>query len=146
MLNLTTYLVIRVSLMDKLNPIEEINKVLNKNPYCWFGKYGEPLKSILHTDLSEKNYVLCLVYRNGAKYEMNSYKVLEISGAPKLTKSNHPLYYKSFIGRIKSFVKITSLIGPQPALEDLYLKKSLNSILKALQKSVRGHFICASKK
>ena len=146
MLNLTTYLVVRVSLMDGVNPINEINYVLNKNPYCWFGKYGEPLKSILHTDLSEKNYVLCLVYRNGSKYEMNSYKVHEISGNPKLTKSNHPLYYTSFISRIKSFIKITPLIGPQPALEDLYLKKSLNSISKALQKSVRGHFVCASKK
>lgn len=141
------FIVIRVGLQDSVDPIEEVDKVIDKLGYCWFGKYGEPLnQSLAERVATLKDVAICLIYREKAKsYRMRVYGAIEVSARPKLPKNSYPTYYASFMNRIGTFIHLVPYIGEAPAMSDLYVKSSLNKLADALHKSVRGHFVCMRK-
>lgn len=138
------FIVVRVGLQDNVDPINEVDKVIKKKGFCWFGKYGESLHSTLVDRVfNEKDVAICLVYKSKqGGYQMKTYFAEEVSPNPKLTKNSYPAYYKYFMSRIGTFVRLSPYTETAPTINDLYVKSSLNKLASSLQKSIRGHFIC----
>lgn len=142
-MTINLYLVVRVSLMDNLDPIAEVDKVLEKNGFCWFGKYGEPLSPELKARVSTANDVaVCLLFKDDSGYVMKTYAIEEVDMAPSLKRGTYPKYYDKFMDRIGTFLKVSELKSAQPSIDDLYVHSSLNKLRNSLRKSVRGHFLC----
>lgn len=140
------HLVVRVSMLDGVDPIDEVDRVLTKMGFCWFAKYGQPIHGPLLYRLEEEaDVALTLVYKNVNGYKLASYHIEEISSSPKLETGTFPPYYVKFLNRVGSFIKITELRGPQPGTDDLEVRSSLNTLTKALRTSMRGYFICRPK-
>lgn len=141
------FVVIRVGLQDGVNPVEEVEKIIATNDFCWFGKYGEPLNQTLQSRVAEKKDVmLCLVYKSLHGYNISSYKIEEVSKRPMLLAGSYPDYYSKFIDRIGTFIKISKVKSEHPTIDDLYVKSSLNKLSLALRDSMRGHFVCKSNR
>lgn len=142
----TVFIVVRVGLQDNVNPIDEVDNVIGKMGYCWFGKYGEPLNQTLFERVqNNKDVAICLIYKSKTGgYRMKTYFAEEVSANPVLVKNSYPAYYSSFMRRISTFVKLSPYKGVSPTINDLYVKSSLNNLVNSLRKSIRGHFVCMS--
>jgi hypothetical protein len=140
------FIVIRVGLQDNVDPIDEVDNVIEKMGYCWFGKYGEPLhQTLIERVPNKKDVAICLIYKSKTTgYRMKTYFAEEVSANPVLPKNSYPAYYSTFMNRIGTFVKVSPYKGVSPTINDLYVKSSLNKLASSLQKSIRGHFVCMS--
>ena len=142
----STFLVVRVGLQDGVNPVEEVDKVMKVNKSCWFAKYGEPLnKSISERILEKKDVALSLVHKTAQGYQIRSYRIDQIEVAPSLAGGTYPAYYDTQKNRVGAYIKISELPEPQPLVDDLVVKSSVNKLSLALRGSMRGHFICRVK-
>lgn len=133
-------------MLDGLDPIDEVEKVLNEKKFCWFAKYGQSIRGRIIDRLeSHEDVALTLVYKNSNGYKLASYHIEEVASSPKLIDGTYPAYYLSFLHRVGSFIRITKLKGIQPETEDLEVRSSLNNLKTALRTSMRGYFVCRPK-
>jgi hypothetical protein len=140
---ITTFLVIRVGLQDGVNPVEEVEKVIAVKKTCWFAKYGEPLsKGISARILEKKDVALSLVHKTLHGYQIRSYCINRIEVSPSLIVGTYPAYYDAQKNRVGAYIEISQFLEPQPLVDDLVVKSSLNKLPLALRGSMRGHFIC----
>lgn len=145
-MNKTEYYVVRISKMDDVDPIAEINAVIEKSDSCWFGKYGQPMGKRFASEVNDgiENVVLIVVYndlveKTGYIYEV--YKCKEVSGVKPKSK-NYPKYYEKFMGRISTWMRLEKYKKDNILLENLYVRSSAQSIFFSLNKSMRGVFRC----
>jgi hypothetical protein len=142
-----TYIVLRVGLQDNVNPIEEVEKIINEIGFCWFAKYGEKLSSSLQERIEKYNDVaICLVHKEKDSYKFRVYNAQEISLTPTLVKGTYPEYYSHFMNRVGMFIKISPFKDGVITIDDLVVSSSYLDLKTALQKSMRGHFNCKLKK
>lgn len=133
-------------MLDGFDPIDEVGKILGEKSFCWFAKYGQPIRGqIIERFEAHADVALTLVYKNPKGYKLQSYHVEEFCDLPNMEAGTYPAYYNSFLHRVGTFVKITELRGVQPSTDDLEVKSSCNSLTKALRTSMRGYFVCRPK-
>lgn len=139
---MSTYLVIRCSGLDGVNPVDEVDRVIDRCGFCWFGKYGQPINSIGN---KLKTGQLQVVLAGGSKIDMVGtgalYSLLTWSFSPP-SPEHYPTYYASKLGRISTWLKLQRAEQPVIATNDLVIKSSLLPLAKALNDSMRGHFWC----
>jgi hypothetical protein len=141
------FLVVRCSHLDGFDPIDEVDSILAKKGWVWFGKYGEPLNKGLPAEIEEgeRRIFVVLVERQKAAlggYKFALYRLAELSKSEPAGQSEYPAYYRSFIGRIGHWVKLTPYDGPKVELKDLLVRSSSQKLPNSLYHSMRGHFIC----
>ena len=136
-----SYLVVRVSKLDSVDPIAEINRVIDKEGASWFGKYGRPIKMLKLDELCPP--VLVLVIRNQKHYESATYEI--IGQSRRTPKSGmFPDYYKSVLRRISSWFKIKHT-EKSVEINDLIVKSSGQTLAEALHGSMSAHFLCIDR-
>lgn len=140
--------VIRCSLLDGFNPIEEIDRVLEAKGCAWFGKYGQSLGLGIQATVADqqKSSLAVLVYKSksesGGAYVFRVYraKKVAIGEAPK--SGTFPAYYEKFLNRIGSWILLEEYVGPPIELHEIKTRSSAQPVLMSLSRSMRGHFSC----
>ena len=136
--------VIRVSLIDGIDPLEEIDKLIKSKGCCWFGKYGRALaESRLETRKDDENLFAILLYKNkdgnDSGYTTRTYKV-EAHQRRLPKKGPYPRYYKSKLMRIGQWFKFRR--AKQLPLSKVYGKSSFSPITRSLHYSMAPFFYC----
>lgn len=137
----TTYLVIRCSNLDGVNPIQEVDQVIDRLGFCWFGKYGQPIAKVAR----QSKHDLKVVLTGGPKLGMQGRgAVYELRGCSFVTPSqdHYPAYYADKLGRIGTWLKLERTSQANIATGELMIKSSRQPLAKALTDSMRGHFWC----
>lgn len=138
---MATFLVIRCSNLDGVNPIEEVDQVIDRLGFCWFGKYGQPIGSIASQAKGDLKVVLTGgskigVQGTGAVYELRGW-----SFAPPLVE-HYPQCYANKLSRIGTWLKLERTTETTISTGELIIKSSLQPLPKVLSDSMRGHFWC----
>jgi hypothetical protein len=139
---MTTFLVIRCSNIDGVNPIEEVDHVIGRLGYCWFGKYGQPILSIERKFSSNVRVVLAGGVKMGMKGTGALYELRDWSFSTPPAKE-YPPYYKSKLSRIGTWLKLERAKEADIATSDLIVKSSRQALSKVLSDSMGGYFWCA---
>lgn len=137
------FLVVRVSFLDGVDPIDEIEKILLNNDFSWFAKYGQPIVGpVLNRWRDFNDVALSIVYKTSTGYRMASYQIDEITETPDLKNGTYPPYYNAFLRRVKTYIKISRLNAEPPTTDELSVRSSSNKLTVALRTSMRGYFVC----
>lgn len=141
---------IRTGNLDNKNPIDEVDIVLDLLGHCWFGKYGTPLSSKLPSKLacSPDKYLAMLVYNdNGAPagYQYKFYRLIDVAFSPPLDKS-FPRYYEGNQLKFGSWLKLQKFEQLSYDISDIIVLSSQMPIRFALKNSMRGHFLCITRR
>lgn len=134
-----TALIIRVSDLDNLNPITEIDRVIDAYGYCWFGKYGRPVSSASLGKRSSK--VLFIANRMGNKYTFKPFKICDAQRMPPSDRV-YPSYYNPIIRRISTWFKLTPHNSGNFSIDDFIVSSTRSPLQEALRNSMSSHFIC----
>jgi len=137
------FLVVNCGNDNEYNAATEIDKIINKNGFGWFAKYGNPIKfSKLYLDYPDDEIVLCLsIFING-QHRIYPYSIMEISDTFMGTEGSYPEYYKQKIHNIKTWIKVKKYTGEKINYEDLVVKSSLKKLSESIRKSMSGYIIC----
>lgn len=137
-------LAIRCSSMDRVNPITELDRVIDNIGWGWFGKYGQPIPE---TSIRKKGEIFVVLVGN-YKVRVNGtgahYKLEETSSAPPSQTSHYPAYYADKLDRIGSWLKLAPAAPPDVDLSTLLVRSSRQPLRRALNNSMRGHFWCTT--
>jgi hypothetical protein len=142
------YLVIRYGLIDDVDPVAELEKVIALQGKAWFGKYGQPLNLQLALSVREKRENVVVVFvRKGFTskdngYVVNTYNLLSIGRTTPTNKAEYPEYYSKKISYISSWLELTPYAGREIKLATLVTQSSQRPLSESLAKSMRGHFLC----
>lgn len=140
------FVAVRVSLMDGIDPVDEIKKVLIDDDTCWFGKYGERLSTSLleSVNAKEKAHYICLVRRDSKQklYTYEAFDLVEMARRKDPRTKNQPAYYKNIQHRISTWIRVRPYSGPRFEINDLIVRSSAQSLTRSLNRSMRGHFLC----
>jgi uncharacterized membrane protein len=135
--------------MDDVDPLEAIDKVIAEVGYCWFGKYGRPIRaaSIEPTKKYPESLAVLTMYvptKGGhpAKRVSRTFKIVEITTRFPTDKA-YPKYYKKVLGRISTWIKLE--VATQLKLEELYTKSSSMPVSTSLANSMAAHFLVRRK-
>lgn len=140
---MNTFLVIRCSNLDGVNPITEVNEVIARLGYCWFGKYGQPLSKTGATKTDPLRGVVLVGNSTVAAPGRGSLYVLGgWSFSKPSNPGGYPAYYEKKLGRISTWVKLIRADTSEVSISDLQVKSSLQPLARALSDSMRGHFWC----
>ncbi|UVC08671.1 hypothetical protein IHQ71_26675 [Rhizobium sp. TH2] len=132
-------LVIRVSKMDGVDPVEEIQKVIDKKGHCWFGKYGRLIGVKAFGKAVSKNIVI--ISKEGRTYKPYLFRR---SAVQRTIPEDccYPLYYNEFLRRISFWMKLRALPPYELDLADLQIVSSKMPLREMLGQAMSGHFIC----
>jgi hypothetical protein len=140
------FLVVRCSNIDGVNPVEEVNGVIARIGYCWFGKYGNPIAPLRKTATDGCYAVLAPppAMRDGRALPV--YRLTALTKQQPQNANEYPEYYEKIMHRIGSWLRLE--LAPQPLidLDELTVKSSLQPLKHALNGSMRGHFWCFRKR
>lgn len=145
----TTFLVIRTGKLDEEDAIREVESIIERHGFCWFGKYGQPLNKKLKDDVasSKKKFVVTLVQKDQegeGGYRHQSFNLVDVTaGKPK--DGVYPEYYRRVMRRIHTWFRLQKYSGKRVLLSDLVVKSSISPVLRSLRDSMRGHFVCYSR-
>lgn len=137
-------LVIRCSLIDGVDPIEELRGVIAVHGFAWFGKYGVPVKSFKPD--ADGSYPLVLLVGN-SKFTMGGglgilYNATKCMFIPPMNEPAFPNYYLRYMDRISTWFRLQPESTPPIDLSELSVISSRQSLKRALASSMRGHFWC----
>ena len=145
----TTYLVVKCGNANEYHAAHEVDKIIEKNGYCWFAKYGNKIQydraELSNPNSEDKEVVLCLILFIGQGYKIFSYKIEAFSRNIKQLQRTYPSYYNQSLHLISTWIKVTKLSREQPKLDDLYVKSSYQPLYMTLKNSTAGHFLCIGK-
>jgi len=142
------YLVVRYGLIDEFNAVDELERVVDKHGYAWFGKYGQPLsleiEKIVSSDTDDVYMTLVrkATITEVPGYVWRTYKVTGISRASPEKSNEYPSYYKATITRIRSWIRVRPTGEPEIDIKKLVTKSSSTPLTQSLGSSMRGHFLC----
>lgn len=137
------FLVINCGNDNEYNAATEIDKIINKNGFGWFAKFGKPIKfSKLYLDYPDDEIVLCLSVFINYQQKIYLYSIMEISETFKGPEGSHPEYYKQKIHNIGTWIKVKEYTGEKINCENLVVKSSLKKLSESVLKSMSGYFIC----
>jgi len=137
------FIVVKCGNDNEYNAATEIDKVITKNGFGWFAKYGNPIKfSKLYLDNPDDEIVLCLSIFTNGQYKLYLYSIMEFSETFKGPEGSYPSYYKQNIYYIKTWIKVKKYTGEKINYEDLVVKSSLRKLTNTIRRSTAGHFIC----
>ena len=137
------FLVINCGNDNEYNAALELDKVITKNGFGWFAKYGKPINfSKLYLDNPDDEIVLCLSIFINDKHRIYPYSIMETSETFKGPKGSHPEYYKQKIDNIKTWIKVKKYTEEKINCEDLVVKSSLKKLSESIRKSMSGYILC----
>ena len=139
------FLVVRCSFIDGVDPIEEINRVIERKGHAWFGKYGGPLARSLGETVRDPNvntFVVLVQKDTGANYAARPFRLLEVTKNRPKRRDHYPRYYDKVIGRIGDWLKVAPYDGPTFDIRKLQIRSSAQPLLRTLGLSMRGYFLC----
>ncbi|MBE0533312.1 MAG: hypothetical protein IH626_21025 [Rhodospirillales bacterium] len=140
------FLVIRVANMDNIDAIDELDKCIAEQGVVWFGKYG---RGVSATQLgafngTEKKYAILVYKGKPGRSHSYSYHWYEIKAFSRKVppSGSYPQYYKPFLNRINTWLKLSQTEMNMPGINDLYTKSSLSPVTESLSRSMSAHFFC----
>jgi hypothetical protein len=124
------------------DPITEINRVLEEQASCFFGKFGKKLNDERLQELIGLNRLYLLIaYKTGNQYVSQTYKVVSIPTPDKVTPDKFPPYYTSHERYISTWLEVEKSV-PQPKLSDLVVRSSGEKLLTSMTLSSSSFFFC----
>ena len=148
------FVLIRYGHIDEFDAVKELEKVLARRKTAWFGKYGQPLSRDLERIVaSGKEDVTAILIRKGtgrgkesSGYQFQQFTVRKIAISVPENHAEFPPYYLKLLPRIRSWIQVEAHSGPKVDLADLITKSSAMPVVSSLSSSMRGHFLCRSRK
>lgn len=134
-------LVIRCSFIDGVNPVEEVNYVLHRLGYCWFGKYGQPIGSFPAARPLPVAFAGGGI--SGSEGKLPIFAATEWATAATPPKIGYPGYYKRHLSRVGTWLRLESLNPNNIDIAELRVRSSSQPLKLALRESMRGHFWCS---
>lgn len=133
--------VVRVSAIDRLDPIEEVENVISRAGYCWFGKYGRPMAhSALKAVGKDQQVFVILTYMiTGTGRKTRTYQATDVLNSMPVDRT-FPKYYKGKLARIRTWVRLEA--SEQIPIEQIYTKSSNQPVTTSLMESMASHFLC----
>lgn len=131
-----------MSSLDGRDPIEEVQKVIDKDGYCWFGKYGRPIGIDCFSKSCSSNIIIA--NKDASGYTLYTFKRLE---AQRFRPEDgcYPKYYHEFLGRIGTWIKLENAPHANFKTSDLIIHSTKSSLISAFKGSMSSHFICESR-
>lgn len=139
----TTYLVIKCGNSLKVNAANEVDAVIKSKGFCWFAKFGLPIKvERLELENPDHNIILCIAMMFNRQYELFPYKVNAFSKDKTQKRGTYPSYYKDNLGKVGTWINVSKFLGATPTTNDLIIKSSLNKLTHTIIKAKVGYFFC----
>lgn len=138
-----TVLVIRVSGIDLVDPLVEIDNVIAKHGYCWFGKYGRAIPAEKIKPTEENSTVVLVLKGKQRDKERFLSRTYEVSGVSTRRPKDgvYPSYYSSKMSRISIWLKLEKA-KKQLTLSSLHTKSSAQPVSTTLSGSMAAFFYC----
>jgi hypothetical protein len=123
--------------------VAELQLVIDREGYAWFGKFGQPISATHFKGLEKQswNYLLLVKKKQHHGYIGSMYKMIGMSNQ-RPPATHYPPYYGAILKQIKTWIKVEPTDTPVPPIELIVTKSSRNSLLESLRSSYRAHFIC----
>ena len=138
-----TFIVVKCGNDNEYNAALELDKVITKNGFGWFAKYGSAIKfSKLYENNPDGEFILCLSIFSEGQYKLYPYLIIEFSASFIGPEGSYPAYYKSNIYYINTWIKVKKYSEKKFSYEDLVVKSSLRKLSHTIRRSTAGHFIC----
>ena len=132
-------LVIRVSSMDAIDPIDAVRKVIEQHGYSWFGKYGRPVSPRCFSKIASE--IVYIAHRKGSQYDLAAFRRAAVQTfTPK--DGIYPQYYRSVLSRISTWIKLLDTDAPPLSTDDLIISSTRSALSNAFRNSLSSHFLC----
>jgi len=140
-----SYLVLRMGKQYKLNPIAEVDKMIEKFNYSWFAKFGKKILKSKVDDMIEKSSpYLVIIFLLNSEYISKTYKLLNISQKKPSNNEPYPYYYNEEQQLVGAWFKIKNS-DHQVNIKELIVKSSLNKLSVVFSTSMGSSFFCITK-
>jgi hypothetical protein len=140
-----SYLVLRMGKHYKLDPIAEVDKMIENFGYSWFAKFGKKILVSKVEDMIEKSssYLVIISLLN-SEYISKTYKLLNISQKKPNKNEPYPNYYNEEQQLVGAWFKIKNS-DHQVNMDELIVKSSLNKLSVVFSASMGSSFFCITK-
>ena len=140
-----SYLVLRMGKHYRLDPIAEVDKMIENFGYSWFAKFGKKILVSKVEDMIEKSssYLVIISLLN-SEYISKTYKLLNISQKKPNKNEPYPNYYNEEQQLVGAWFKIKNS-DHQVNMEELIVKSSLNKLSVVFGTSMGSSFFCIAK-
>jgi hypothetical protein len=129
----------------KLDPIAEIDKMIENFSYSWFAKFGKKILVSKVEDMIEKSSsYLVIVSLLNSEYISKTYKLLNISQKKPSKNEPYPNYYNEEQQFVGAWFKIKNS-DHQVNMDELIVKSSLNKLSIVFSTSMGSSFFCITK-
>jgi hypothetical protein len=139
-----SYLVLRMGSLFTLDPIKEVDKVINEHGFSWFAKFGKKIANTsVRKMINESTPYLVVILLNKTEYVSKTYKLLDVAKEPPQKNEPYPDYYVNQQRFIANWFKIENSLY-QVDINNLIVKSSFQKLSHLFKTSMGSSFYCTT--
>jgi len=140
----SSYLVLRMGSLFTLDPIKEVDKVINEHGFSWFAKFGKKIANTsVRKMINESTPYLVVILLHKTEYVSKTYKLLDVSKEPPQKNEPYPDYYVHQQRFIANWFKIENSLH-QVDINNLIVKSSFQKLRHLFKTSMGSSFYCTT--